>query len=1199
MSSESTVTDAQAPTKKIILSYSNNFTPTINSTTSLRNARRNVMAHTRNSSSPASYFNSNPATSHRRVYSAKSLLRENSSRSNKSLNNKEPNNNKNINDSETQPLINSDVTTIEESNASPESSNAVANSSDGHSSQQPALQKSGSINRRTSVSLSHSSSIRSVHPFTHIHKKRLSRTIQHISSFLQIIANITSTVSFPITIEKTYTVERLARQIEAEYAFKFGGIDQGGLYEPLEVGLLYDVSMIALRFRDLVGDVLEHGDVVNVLNIYEGYNTLPDQSEVINNINNFEKESTSIASILPSETKPAEIKRYSMPIIPFRNPTSPSDSTEILPHPNSSTTPNISTSSLPSLSQIQKEVQDSETRFQAVLSNTLALDYFQKFAIREYSVENLLFWLDVELFAAGTSCDIEANYFEEQQTAVIHARYIYLTYINSNAPLQVNISDEIRRDISWPIKDDDIMERNMFDEAQESVYQLMKGYTFIGFENSPEWQECARRKELDPEEYQSYELTKPLENYFHPSMSIMLAVTMALDPNIEQPPVSHHYKEQTLHSILSQYFPETILLDNKGKRREQGVFDNNSETPILNGYFDNENRLTNAQRMRKIKKERKLQWVFGEKINGMDDQNVIMPDETLYGDGDDDDTKSIVSTVSENRKIAKDVWNKKKKVEKLESIFGRGLKDSQLYSQNILSEKSHSLTGLPNSPSLTQNFSSEICDSPHLQTINELSAKDRRMLWKKSKKLQVMFGEALDEDMVRQALTLPVIQSVPSHPLNKERFSSDRLTVNTVNDNDDRHNKIDGPFTKKQNRRASDSMVSSLTSNTMTPSIVTPPASPPVSLDEKLNNNINMSYKHTIKGVPSVNPEAVPLIIINKDTKEYRRKKLQKLYQFLGEKVPINAVLGEYNCDDLDLAPLTPSSTSLLSPPPQSNLKNKKRRPNSLSFSKKSSQDNISVISNTLDQTEIPVTKYSAVDRKRHLQRAVKLQKMFGETPPQNLILSQPKLTSDNSSDYSISSSIDLHRRSIMSLEYLMENDREAMYELIDYIENSDEGENQDDIDNIDSRRNSSPPTPCSSPPSVNFALHNKRNKSRKQTKLKGIRKLSHFFGATYGQMFPDQVLGELLGDLEREIREEAKQNNQLDKAVVAGLMDQLEELRAKTSELGPDSGDEDGNTEGSSITDDESSLEGLRKALEKSRKNTSFDSERMLLRSR
>src|SRR2546423_311504 len=262
-------------------------------------------------------------------------------------------------------------------------------------------------------------------------------------------------------------------------------------------------------------------------------------------------------------------------------------------------------------------------------------------------------------------------------------------------------------------------------------------------------------------------MVEPLENYFRPNMSLMLAVTMALDPSIDQSPVSHHYKEQTLHSILSQYFPETILLDNKGKRREENTINNDPERSILNGYFNSENRLTNAQRMRKIKKDRKLQWVFGEKVGEMDDQIVVMPDETLYGDGkighgdDDDDTKSILSTVSENRRIAKDLWNRKKKVEKLESIFGRGLKDSQLYSQNIFRGKRHSLTGPPISPSTTQNFSSEIYDSPHLQTMNELSAKDRRMLWKKNKKLQVMFGEALDEDMVRQALTLPVIQSTP------------------------------------------------------------------------------------------------------------------------------------------------------------------------------------------------------------------------------------------------------------------------------------------------------------------------------------------------------------------------------------------------------------------------------------------------------
>src|ERR1044072_9951075 len=83
---------AQTPAEKanIVLSYSNNFTPTTSNTTSLRNARRNVMAHTRNSSFPASYFNSDPTTSHR--YTSRNILRENSSGSNKSSKSKESNN---------------------------------------------------------------------------------------------------------------------------------------------------------------------------------------------------------------------------------------------------------------------------------------------------------------------------------------------------------------------------------------------------------------------------------------------------------------------------------------------------------------------------------------------------------------------------------------------------------------------------------------------------------------------------------------------------------------------------------------------------------------------------------------------------------------------------------------------------------------------------------------------------------------------------------------------------------------------------------------------------------------------------------------------------------------------------------------------------------------------------------------------------
>jgi len=180
-------------------------------------------------------------------------------------------------------------------------------------------------------------------------------------------------------------------------------------------------------------------------------------------------------------------------------------------------------------------------------------------------------------------------------------------------------------------------------------------------------------------------MTGSIDRYFKPNMSLMLAVTMALDYGLDATPISHHYKEQTLHSMLSQYFPETIL-NNVTKRQDRLA----SSVPshAVEGYFNSENRMTSAQRMRRIKKERKLQWVFGEKVSRLDGQIVIMPNNDLV---EHDNRSSVVSMVSEtSRKTTKDVWNRKKKVEKLESIFGRELRGSQLISQNILKKNGNS-----------------------------------------------------------------------------------------------------------------------------------------------------------------------------------------------------------------------------------------------------------------------------------------------------------------------------------------------------------------------------------------------------------------------------------------------------------------------------------------------------------------------------
>lgn len=94
--------------------------------------------------------------------------------------------------------------------------------------------------------------------------------------------------------------------------------------------------------------------------------------------------------------------------------------------------------------------------------------------------------------------------------AVKHARYIYLTYIDSNGPLQVNLSDETRTEIPWPIldylpsgsptslssKESELegwpVDRRMFDAAQEHTYQLMKGHTLVRFEESDLWKEVEK-----------------------------------------------------------------------------------------------------------------------------------------------------------------------------------------------------------------------------------------------------------------------------------------------------------------------------------------------------------------------------------------------------------------------------------------------------------------------------------------------------------------------------------------------------------------------------------------------------------------------------------------------------------------------------------------------------------------------------------
>ncbi|KAF9946481.1 hypothetical protein BGZ72_000290 [Mortierella alpina] len=299
------------------------------------------------------------------------------------------------------------------------------------------------------------------------------------------------------------------------------------------------------------------------------------------------------------------------------------------------------------------ESSSNDTRFQEILHNTIALDHFRQFCFQEYSIENLLFWMDVELYAKpslellqmdhkpkpekkpveaveggeheeedASAEDEEAMQDESEmetrgQFAVQHARYIYLTYIDPCGPLQVNLSDESRTDIPWPILDhkghshqrrasassiasedssvvcsptdekcpdekkvDEPMgwplDRHMFDGAQEHTYQLMKGHTLVRFEDSDLWKEVEKIMRERPEEYANATIKGPLNSYYRPDTSVILSTvsrSRSRHPRAK-PQTLYNWnnstsdldrskdKEEALAKTMSQYFgpiPPAIL----------------------------------------------------------------------------------------------------------------------------------------------------------------------------------------------------------------------------------------------------------------------------------------------------------------------------------------------------------------------------------------------------------------------------------------------------------------------------------------------------------------------------------------------------------------------------------------------------------------------------------------------------------------
>jgi len=119
--------------------------------------------------------------------------------------------------------------------------------------------------------------------------------------------------------------------------------------------------------------------------------------------------------------------------------------------------------------------QRLDENFQKILHNKITLNIFYTFCLKENALENLLFWLDVEIFQT-----VDKDKYK------LYSNYIYYTYIDNNAPLPINITEEIRSDID--IENADFSNSNIleiFDEAQEHIYIMLKIYLYQKFELNP------------------------------------------------------------------------------------------------------------------------------------------------------------------------------------------------------------------------------------------------------------------------------------------------------------------------------------------------------------------------------------------------------------------------------------------------------------------------------------------------------------------------------------------------------------------------------------------------------------------------------------------------------------------------------------------------------------------------------------------
>jgi len=97
-------------------------------------------------------------------------------------------------------------------------------------------------------------------------------------------------------------------------------------------------------------------------------------------------------------------------------------------------------------------IPDSVTTLRGILSTPLGVDSFKRFLTKEFSVENILFYLEVEEYRKKKIALMEEGTEAEQLQLVGEAQGIYSKYIGADSPFQVNLPSLVVADLQNNLK---------------------------------------------------------------------------------------------------------------------------------------------------------------------------------------------------------------------------------------------------------------------------------------------------------------------------------------------------------------------------------------------------------------------------------------------------------------------------------------------------------------------------------------------------------------------------------------------------------------------------------------------------------------------------------------------------------------------------------------------------------------------------